>query len=68
MVPPAEQWIVLADAAKKLGVNVSQVHSARKKGLLARDKSRVVLMCWKTIRGYVTTAKSIEDFHRALNE
>jgi hypothetical protein len=68
MIPPAEQWIMLADAAKKLGVRSSQIHHARKKGRLARDGTKVVLVCWKTIRGYVTTAKAIEEFHRALNE
>lgn len=67
MLPPIEQWIVLADAAKKLGVRPSQVHHARKSGRKARDGRVVVLECWKTLRGYVTTSRAIEKFHSDLN-
>lgn len=67
MFPPIEQWIVLADAAKKLGVKPSQVHHARKYGRRTRDKRLVVLECWKTLRGYVTTSEAIEKFHNELN-
>ncbi len=67
MVPPIEQWIVLADAAKKLGVKPPQVHHARKNGRRCKDGSLVVLECWKTLRGYVTTSRAIEEFHDKLN-
>jgi len=68
MIPPVEKWMSLAEAAKKLGVRASQLHSARKNGRKSRSGQLVVLICWKTLRGYVTTAEQIEDFHRLLNE
>jgi hypothetical protein len=68
MIPPVEKWICVADAAKRLGVRPSQVHHARRKGRLSRDGRIVVLRCWKTLRGYVTTVEAIEEFHRELNE
>lgn len=67
MVPPVEKWISLAEAAKKIGVRTSQVHSARRAGRRSRSGNLVVLKCWKTIRGFVTTAEAMEEFHRELD-
>ncbi len=68
MIPPVEKWMSLADAAKRLGVRTSQIHSARRSGRRSRSGVLVVLKCWKTIRGFVTTPEAIEEFHRALDE
>lgn len=68
MIPPIEQWLAISEAAKKLGIKASQLHNARTRGRVTKSGRVVVLKCWKTLKGYITTVEAIQDFHRELNE